>query len=73
MKSYKTVTKSSSKRNAKSVRHCSNCGKSGHTKKTCSNKKKTSKSVNFVGVSENESSSESSSDETICYNAFRRN
>ncbi|CAB4466980.1 unnamed protein product [Rhizophagus irregularis] len=60
----------SSKRNAKSVRHCSNCGKSGHTKKTCSNKKKSSKSVNFVGVSESESSSESSSDETICYNAY---
>ncbi|CAB5367552.1 unnamed protein product [Rhizophagus irregularis] len=63
-RTYKAITKSSSKKNAKSVRHCSNCGKSGHTKKTCTGRKKSSKSVNFVEVSENESNSESSDNET---------
>jgi len=68
-KVYKTTKKSSSK-HTKSSRHCSNCGKTGHTKKTCTNKKKSSKKVNFVETSENEESdSESSSSETLCHSA----
>ena len=72
-KVYK-VKKTSKKKSQKgSVRHCSLCGKTGHTKRNCSGKK--TKRVNFVNVSENDNTSDSetcssSSDdeEAVCYN-----
>src|SRR5277367_6045791 len=60
------VTKSTPKKAAsKSARHCSNCGKTGHTKTNCSKGKK-AKKVNFINQSEleeSESEDASSSEE----------
>src|SRR5271154_2100599 len=58
------VTKSTPKKAAsKSARHCSNCGKTGHTKTNCSKGKK-AKKVNFINQCEpEESESEDSSSE----------
>ena len=60
------VSKSTPKKAAsKSARHCSNCGKTGHTKTNCSKGKK-AKKVNFINQSEpeeSESEDDSSSEE----------
>src|SRR5688572_28526439 len=56
-------------------RHCSECGKSGHTKSSCPKKKKgkKGKKTNYIGnnsSSESSSSSDSSSDDSddhLCY------
>ena len=72
-KVYK-VKKTSKKKSQKgSVRHCSLCGKTGHTKRNCSGKK--TKRVNFANVSDNDDTSDSEScssfsddEEAVCYN-----
>src|SRR3954470_22811152 len=51
------ATKNSSKKSSKSTRHCSNCGKEGHSKNKCTKgKSKKSKKVNHAHRSESEDS-----------------
>jgi hypothetical protein len=61
-RTYKS-TKKSTKKAGKTKRHCSICGKSGHTKSKCTNsKKKKTRKVNYVQAND---SSENSSEESV--------
>jgi hypothetical protein len=71
-------TYSTKKTISKSKRHCSNCGRTGHTKTNCSSKKRSSRKANLAQTydSSNEESitegseseeSNSESDEVQCY------